>query len=47
MYAVAVELHSGMTVADFAQSDLGYAPPFSPDRRPLLTGANQLSRAIE
>ncbi len=47
MHAVAVALHAGMTVADFAQCDLGYAPPFSPVWDPLLTAAIQLSRAIE
>jgi CoA-dependent NAD(P)H sulfur oxidoreductase len=47
IHAVAVALHAGMTVADFAQCDLGYAPPFSPVWDPLLTAAIQLSRAIE
>ena len=45
--AMAVALHAGMTVADFAQCDLSSAPPFSPVWDPLLTAANQLSRAIE
>ena len=40
--AVAVALHAGMTVADFAQCDLAYAPPFSPVWDPLLTAAIQL-----
>jgi len=47
IHAVAVALHAGMTVADFAQCDLGYAPPFSPVWDPLLTAAFQLSRVIE
>ncbi|MDY6904363.1 MAG: FAD-dependent oxidoreductase [Thermodesulfobacteriota bacterium] len=40
--AVAVALCAGMTVADFAQSDMAYAPPFSPVWDPMLTAANQL-----
>jgi len=44
--AVAVALHAGMTVAEFAQCDLAYAPPFSPVWDPLLTAAIQLSRVM-
>ncbi len=40
--AAAVALHAAMTVADFFQSDLAYAPPFGPVWDPLLTAANQL-----
>jgi NADPH-dependent 2,4-dienoyl-CoA reductase/sulfur reductase-like enzyme len=45
--APAVALHAGMTVADFFQSDLAYAPPFGPVWDPLLTAASQLSKAME
>jgi NADPH-dependent 2,4-dienoyl-CoA reductase/sulfur reductase-like enzyme len=44
--APAVALHAGMRVADFIQCDLAYAPPFSPVWDPLLTAANQLSKAL-
>jgi NADPH-dependent 2,4-dienoyl-CoA reductase/sulfur reductase-like enzyme len=44
--APAVALHAGMTVADFIQCDLAYAPPFSPVWDPLLTAANQLYKAL-
>jgi NADPH-dependent 2,4-dienoyl-CoA reductase/sulfur reductase-like enzyme len=40
--APAVALHAGMTVAQFSQCDLAYAPPFSPVWDPLLTAATQL-----
>ncbi|MCK5784693.1 MAG: FAD-dependent oxidoreductase, partial [Desulfobacterales bacterium] len=40
--AVAVALHSLMTVDQFSQTDLAYAPPFGPVWDPLLTAANQL-----
>ncbi|MFW5861342.1 MAG: FAD-dependent oxidoreductase [Spirochaetota bacterium] len=46
IHAVAVALHAGMTVADFWQTDLAYAPPFSPVWDPLLTAANQLSKKV-
>ena len=36
------QLFNRMTVADFAQTDLAYAPPFSPVWDPVLTAANQL-----
>ncbi len=44
--APAVALHAEMTVADFIQCDLAYAPPFSPVWDPLLTAANQLFKAL-
>jgi CoA-dependent NAD(P)H sulfur oxidoreductase len=44
--ALAVGLHAGMTVAEFFQCDLAYAPPFSPVWDPLLTAANQLLRKV-
>lgn len=45
--AAAVALHARMTVADFSQSDLAYAPPFGPVWDPLLTAANQLLKKLE
>ncbi|MFK5954146.1 MAG: FAD-dependent oxidoreductase [Desulfobacterium sp.] len=44
--APAVALHAGMTVADFIQCDLGYAPPFGPVWDPVLTVANQLIKKL-
>lgn len=44
--AAAVALHAGLTVADFSQSDLAYAPPFGPVWDPLLTAANQLLKKL-
>ncbi len=44
--AVAVALHSRMTVEDFSRTDLAYAPPFGPVWDPLLTAANQLLKKI-
>ena len=44
--AVAVALHSHMTVQDFAQTDMAYAPPFGPVWDPLLTTANQLMKKL-
>ena len=44
--AVAVALHAKMTVEDFIQCDLSYAPPFGPVWDPLLTTANQLVKAL-
>jgi NADPH-dependent 2,4-dienoyl-CoA reductase/sulfur reductase-like enzyme len=44
--AAAVALHAGMTVEEFSQSDLAYAPPFGPTWDPLLTAANQLLKAM-
>ncbi len=44
--AVAVALHNHMTVEDFAQTDMAYAPPFGPVWDPLLTTANQLLKKL-
>ncbi|MFH0845043.1 MAG: FAD-dependent oxidoreductase [Pseudomonadota bacterium] len=44
--AAAVALHGRMTVEEFSQSDLGYAPPFGPTWDPLLTAANQLLKSF-
>jgi NADPH-dependent 2,4-dienoyl-CoA reductase/sulfur reductase-like enzyme len=44
--AVAVALQAGMSLAEFAQADLAYAPPFGPVWDPLLTAANQLLKAL-
>ncbi len=44
--ALAVALQNKMTVADFSQTDLAYAPPFGPVWDPLLTAANQLVKKI-
>jgi NADPH-dependent 2,4-dienoyl-CoA reductase/sulfur reductase-like enzyme len=44
--AVAVALHARMTVEDFGQSDLSYAPPFGPTWDPLLTASNQLLKKM-
>ena len=44
--SLAVALHAGMTVPEFFQCDLAYAPPFSPVWDPLLTGANQLLKRL-
>lgn len=44
--APAVALHARMTVRDFSQSDLAYAPPFGPSWDPMLTAANQLLKAL-
>jgi NADPH-dependent 2,4-dienoyl-CoA reductase/sulfur reductase-like enzyme len=44
--APAVALQAGMTVRDFAQSDLAYAPPFGPTWDPMLTAANQLLKKM-
>ena len=45
--APAVALHAGMTVDEFSQSDLAYAPPFSPVWDPMLTAANQLLKKLQ
>ena len=45
--APAVALHAGMTVDAFSQSDLAYAPPFSPVWDPMLTAANQLLKKLQ
>ena len=44
--AIAVALHNKMTVENFSQTDLAYAPPFGPVWDPLLTAANQLKKKI-
>jgi CoA-dependent NAD(P)H sulfur oxidoreductase len=44
--AVAVALLAGMSVAQFSQSDLAYAPPFGPTWDPLLVAANQLLKKL-
>lgn len=45
--AIAVALHAGMTVAEFFQCDMAYAPPFSPVWDPLLTAANQMLKKLK
>jgi NADPH-dependent 2,4-dienoyl-CoA reductase/sulfur reductase-like enzyme len=44
--AVAVALHAHMSVAQFSQTDLAYAPPFGPVWDPMLTAANQLIKKM-
>jgi len=44
--APAVALHAGLTVDEFSQSDLAYAPPFGPTWDPVLTAANQLLKRL-
>jgi NADPH-dependent 2,4-dienoyl-CoA reductase/sulfur reductase-like enzyme len=44
--APAVALHSHMTVEQYADSDLAYAPPFGPVWDPTLTAANQLLKKL-
>lgn len=44
--APAVALHAKMSVEEFGQSDLAYAPPFGPTWDPVLTAANQLLKAV-
>jgi len=46
LHAPAVALHAHMTVEQFSQSDLGYAPPFGPTWDPMLTAANQLLKEL-
>jgi len=46
IHAIAVALHNKMSVEDFSQTDLAYAPPFGPVWDPLLTAANQLKKKI-
>lgn len=43
---VAAALHKGMTVEEFGQLDLAYAPPFAPVWDPLLIAAHQLARRL-
>jgi NADPH-dependent 2,4-dienoyl-CoA reductase/sulfur reductase-like enzyme len=44
--APAVALHNRMTVEDYFQTDLSYAPPFGPTWDPTLTAANQLLKKM-
>ena len=44
--APAVALHAQMTVEQFSQTDLAYAPPFGPTWDPMLTAANQLLKML-
>ncbi|WP_321418626.1 FAD-dependent oxidoreductase [uncultured Desulfobacter sp.] len=44
--AAAVALQTSMTVSEFFQSDLAYAPPFGPVWDPLLTAAGQLLKKM-
>jgi NADPH-dependent 2,4-dienoyl-CoA reductase/sulfur reductase-like enzyme len=44
--APAVALHAQMTVAQFSQTDMAYAPPFGPTWDPCLTAANQLLKKL-
>jgi NADPH-dependent 2,4-dienoyl-CoA reductase/sulfur reductase-like enzyme len=44
--AIAVALHANMTVSQFSQTDLAYAPPFGPVWDPMLTAANQLIKKM-
>ena len=42
----AVALHARMTVEQYCQTDLAYAPPFGPTWDPTLTAANQLLKKL-
>ncbi len=44
--APAVALHAKMSVEQFSQTDLSYAPPFGGAWDPLLVAANQLLKAL-
>ncbi len=44
--APAVALHQKMTIEEFSQCDLAYAPPFGPTWDPVLTAAIQLMKQI-
>lgn len=44
--AAAVALHGQMTVPQFVQCDLAYAPPFGPVWDPLLVAGNQLVKKL-
>ncbi len=44
--ALAVALHCKMTVEEYCQTDLAYAPPFGPVWDPTLTAANQLLKRL-
>jgi NADPH-dependent 2,4-dienoyl-CoA reductase/sulfur reductase-like enzyme len=43
---LAAGLHKAMTVDEFGQLDLAYAPPFAPVWDPLLIAAQQLARRL-
>lgn len=45
--AVAMAIHTGMTVDQFAQVDLCYAPPFSPAVDNILSAANVLRNKLD
>jgi len=45
--SAAVALHCQMTVAEYCQVDMAYAPPFGPVWDPTLTAANQLLKRIK
>ena len=44
--APAVALHKAMTVEEFSQCDLAYAPPFGPTWDPMLIAATQLLKNL-
>jgi len=44
--AAAVALHGHMTIDQFSQTDLAYAPPFGPVWDPMLTAASQLLKKL-
>ena len=44
--APAMALNNRMTVDQFSQTDLAYAPPFGPTWDPMLTAANQLQKKL-
>ena len=44
--AAAVALHGRMSVREFSETDLSYAPPFGPTWDPLLVAANQLLKKV-
>jgi CoA-dependent NAD(P)H sulfur oxidoreductase len=44
--AAAVALHAKMSVEEFSQSDLAYAPPFGPTWDPLLIAAGQVLKRM-
>jgi len=43
---IATALHAGMTVADLAQVDMSYAPPFAPVWDPILIAAGQAVKKL-
>ena len=44
--APAAALHANMSVEQFSQIDMAYAPPFGPTWDPMLTAANQLLKKL-